>query len=132
MPPDNKLVFSSTSGTTTTARPKSDDDGSFNFFLESVADQRKKLQFIPGAIMMKDSEGNTVVKDGGLKLDDQVRNSKTSNISNMSQRLLVFTQPFYMIDHKYYKQIRQKGSLFSWLRESRVWLVIAVGAVHAI
>ena len=63
-------IFSSTSATTTTARPKNDDG--FNFFLESVADQRKKLQFIPGAIMMKDSEGNTVVKGGGLKLDDQV------------------------------------------------------------
>ena len=63
-------IFSSTSATTTTARPNIDDG--FNFFLESVADQRKKLQFIPGAIMMKDAEGNTVLKGGGLKLDDQV------------------------------------------------------------
>ena len=38
-----------------------------------MADQRKKLQFIPGmAIMMKDAEGNTLLKGGGLKLDDQV------------------------------------------------------------
>ena len=68
-------IFSSTAATTTTAKPlrNNEDDGSgFNFFLQNVEDQRKKLQFIPGAIMMKDSEGNTVVKGGGLKLDDQV------------------------------------------------------------
>ena len=69
-------IFSSTAATTTTAKPltNNEDDGSgFNFFLQNVEDQRKKLQFIPGAIMMKDSEGNTVVKGGGLKLDDQVK-----------------------------------------------------------
>ena len=86
------LTCDSASATTTTARPKSD-DGGFNFFLENVADQRKKLQFIPGAIMMKDSEGNTVVKGGGLKLDDQVQ--YTLRRKKKSER---FMQPFTRLE----------------------------------
>ena len=48
-----------------------------------MADQRKKLQFIPGmAIMMKDAEGNNLLKgNGGLKLDDQVGFSTRVGVS---------------------------------------------------